>query len=158
MEFCLLADEPDAADTVAQWYYDQWCRESGRYSFESVRENVAAATSLMGAPMLILAKIGGELIGAAELKIREMEHFPEYEFWLGGVFVCEHVRGQGIASALVTEIIKRAQVAGIARLYLQTEDLSGGLYTHLGFKHLHQVDSKGIQVTVMAAATGITDV
>ncbi|KIO35163.1 GNAT family N-acetyltransferase [Shewanella sp. cp20] len=155
MEFCLLADDPSAADTVARWYYDQWCRASGRHSFQFVRENVSSATCRLGAPMIVLAKQKGELVGAAELKIREMEMFPEYEFWLGGVYVREQARGQGVASALVKEVLRQARRAGIAMLYLQTEDLSGGLYTQFGFRHLEQVDSKGVLVTVMVAETGV---
>ncbi len=155
MEFCLLADDPAAADTVAQWYFDEWCRDTGRHSFEFVRENVSAATNRESAPMLVLAKANEVLVGAAELKLREMDMFPEYQHWLGGVYVQSHVRSQGVASALVGEVMRRARQAGIDKLYLQTEDLSGGLYTKFGFKPLHQVDSKGVLVSVMVAATGV---
>jgi GNAT superfamily N-acetyltransferase len=151
MDFCLLADEPKSAELVAIWYYEQWCRKSGRYSLDQIRNKVSSSTSRSGAPMIVLAKQDGNFIGAAELKIREMAMFPQYEFWLGGVYVCEHCRGQGVASALVEEIFHQARLAKIDRLYLQTEDLSGGLYLNFGFTHLHQVDSKGVNVTVMAA-------
>lgn len=95
------------------------------------------------------------MVGAAELKIREMDLFPEYEFWLGGVFVKEDFRSNGIASALVTRVIEIAREFNIKKLYLQTEDLTGGLYSKFGFEHLHQVDSKGVQVAVMYAETAV---
>lgn len=149
MKLTLLADEPAAAETVAKWYFDQWCLDSGRHSFEFVLENVTKATRRDEAPLLVLAKIDQKLVGAAELKLHEMEMFPEYQHWLGGVYVRADARGQGIASALVSEVIRLAREAGITYLYLQTEDLSGGLYNQFGFKSLHEVDSKGVQVSVM---------
>lgn len=155
MEFRLLADEPSAAGTVAQWYFDQWCKETGRATLEAVQQNVSAAINRDAAPVIVLAKDDGTLVAAAELKIREMNAFPDYEFWLGGVYVTPNCRGKGIASNLVSRVIDLARSFGIKQLHLQTEDLSGGLYRQFGFEHLHQVDSKGIQVTVMRANTGV---
>ncbi|ASP39515.1 GNAT family N-acetyltransferase [Bacterioplanes sanyensis] len=151
MEYCLLADEPAAANTVAQWYYDQWCKASGRATFEAVFENVSASINREKPPLIVLCKHNNHIIGAAELKLREMAAYPEYEFWLGGVYVTQEYRGQGIAAQLVARIIEIAQGFGITYLHLQTEDLTGGLYRQFGFEHLHQVNSKGIEVTVMRA-------
>ena len=151
MEFALLADEPSAAETVATWYFNQWCRDSGRYSEQYVREQVFSATNRDRAPLMVLAKRQGQLVGAAELKIREMADYPQYEFWVGGVYVDGPYRGQGIAAQLVVEVIARARAAGIAELYLQTEDLTGGLYAGLGFRPVEQADSKGVQVVIMVA-------
>lgn len=149
MEFLLLADEPSASETVASWYFEQWCRDTGRYSKEQVLAKVSAATNRTAPPLLILAKLNNELVGAAELKIREMELYPDYEFWLGGVYVSPQARGFGVASALVKEALRRARAAGITQLYLQTEDLTGGLYARHGFVPLAQVESKGIDVLIM---------
>lgn len=151
MEFSLLADHPYAAPIVAEWYFDEWCRDSGRHSLDFVQQNIAAAINKETAPMLVLCHVNNDLVGAAELKIREMDTFPEYEFWLGGVYVRKDFRGHGIGSGLVSEVVKRAKKGNIKQLYLQTENLSGGLYTKFGFNHLHHVDSKGVQVIVMRA-------
>jgi GNAT superfamily N-acetyltransferase len=152
MEFLLLADEPSAAETVASWYFEQWCRETGRYTKEQVLAKVSAATNRTEPPLLILAKLNNELVGAAELKIREMDLYPDLEFWLGGVYVAEQARGYGVASALVNEAIRHARVAGIKQLYLQTEDLTGGLYARHGFVPWAKVESKGIDVLVMVTS------
>ena len=151
MEYSLLADDPSAADTVVTWYFDQWCRDTGRYSEDFVRQQVVSSTNRDKAPLMVLAKAHGQLVGAAELKIREMANYPQYEFWVGGVYVDEPYRGQGIAAQLVREVMARARVAGIEQLYLQTEALTGGLYAGLGFRPLEQADSKGVQVVIMVA-------
>jgi hypothetical protein len=44
-----------------------------------------------------VSRLAGEWVGAAELKNRETAIFPEYEYWLGGVYVVEKARGQGDA-------------------------------------------------------------
>lgn len=151
MKFSLLADEPNAANKVAQWYFDEWCRDTGRYSFEEVLEKVSASINRDRAPLIVLAKESDTLLGSAELKIREMDNYPQYEFWLGGVYVAKPFRGKGIGSALVVEVIKRAQEFGIKKLYLQTENLSGGLYSEHGFEPIEQTGSKGLTVLVMVA-------
>ena len=149
IEFLLLADEPSAAETVASWYFDQWCRKTGLYTKEQVLAKVSAAKNRKHPPLLILVKLEHELVGSAELKIREMELYPDYEFWLGGVYVSQQARGYGVASALVKESLVRACAAGIKQLYLQTEDLTGGLYASLGFVPVEQVRSKGSDVLIM---------
>lgn len=152
MEFLLLTDEPSAAETVACWYFEQWCRETGRYTKQQVLAKVSAATNRTGPPLLILAKLNNELVGAAELKIREMDLYPDFEFWLGGVYVAEQTRGYGVASALVKEALRHACAAGIKQLYLQTEDLTGGLYARHGFVPWARVESKGIDVLIMVTS------
>lgn len=155
MELLLLADAPSAAGVVASWYFDEWCRDSGRFTQGQVLAKVMAATQVDRAPLMVLARQAGEWVGAAELKIREMAIFPEYEYWLGGVYVVEKARGQGVASLLVTEILSRARRAGISKLYLQTENLTGGVYCRHGFKAVEEVNDKGVHVLVMVADTGI---
>ena len=56
---------------------------------------------------------------------------------------------------LVTEILGRARRAGISKLYLQTENLTGGVYCRHGFKALEEVHYKGLHVLVMVADTGL---
>ncbi len=104
--------------------------------------------------MLVLARKGSEVVGAAALKTREMDIYPDYEFWLGSVYVADAQRGQGIASLLVDEVLSRARAAGIEQLYLQTEHLTGGLYKRHGFEPMEEVVYKGNHVLVMVAYTG----
>jgi GNAT superfamily N-acetyltransferase len=154
MELSLLADHPEAADVVARWYFDQWAYLTPGKTLEQVKARVAASVSRQSAPMLVLARRNGVVIGAAELKIREMEIYPDKEFWLGGVYVDEAERGKGVAASLVNEVLSRAKAAGIQRLYLQTEKLDGGLYTKHGFQPLEEIFYKGRPVLVMVASTG----
>ncbi|WP_448564021.1 GNAT family N-acetyltransferase [Thalassotalea ganghwensis] len=154
MDISLLTDDPLAIKTIAHWYFDEWCKDSERFTFDEVISKVSASTNHNTAPLIIIAKIDGQLVGAAELKLREMDIYPEFEHWLGGVYVDKKYRGQKVASTLTQEIIALARRIGVKYLYLQTEDLIGGLYLSHGFKPIERVNYKGIDVLVMSAHIG----
>jgi len=151
METLLLADNLSASEQVAKWYFDEWISKMSDVSIEDVIEQTTKYTSRSGAPMIVLAKYDNELAGAAQLKVREMDIRPEYEHWIGGVYVRANSRGKGVGSILVREVINRAKEAGISKLYLQTESLTGGMYLRHGFKPIEQVNYKGYDVLVMVA-------
>lgn len=151
MDCVLLADDPDAYKQVAKWYFEQWLFDVPGMTIERVESKLASYINRETTPLMVLAKKENVLLGAAELKIREMDIYPEYEFWLGGVYVQEDARGEGVASQLVKDVIARAQKIGVKTLYLQTERLDGGVYLTLGFRIIECVNYKGCDVAVMSA-------
>ena len=147
MKLELLADNPDSSKPIARWYFDEWAGSG--VELGDVENSVSAYCERNCAPLLVLAQEGNKLLGAAQLKIREMKRYPEFEFWLGGVYVEENSRGRGVGKALTLDIIRRAKKAGVGKLYLQTESLTGGMYVECGFRAVEQVENKGRQVLVM---------
>ncbi|HDS1579070.1 TPA: GNAT family N-acetyltransferase [Stenotrophomonas maltophilia] len=148
MEFRgLSADAPERLQ-LAQWYHAQWGRDAG-LSLEQELQRLNAPQDADGFPHLIAAFDGGQLAGAVQLKRREMQAFPQYEHWLGSVFVADHHRGRGLASGLVEQAAAQAVRMGVSELHLQTEALEGGLYARLGWKALHEADNHGYRVLVM---------
>ncbi|WP_416306415.1 GNAT family N-acetyltransferase [Neptunicella sp. SCSIO 80796] len=154
VQLALLADYPQAITTIARWYYYQWGQTNPTSNLTGVEQDVAGYLQQTSAPLLVMAKTDKQLLGAAQLKIREMDIYPDREFWVGGVYVDEQARGKGIASLLVSDIIQRAKRAGIKKLHLQSEQLDGGIYTKLGFKPLETVIYNGHQVVVMEMTLG----
>lgn len=100
-------------------------------------------------PLMLVAIDAGEIVGTAQLKFREMKIYPEKEHWLGGVYVAESARKQGIAKILVESIEAEARRFAVKTLYLQTEYLDGGLYATLGWQAVEQVNYRGVDVLVM---------
>ena len=149
LQTSLLADDLHCVDSIAQWYYDQWLKYRANFTLSKVKESVALSTSRLGPPLIVLAKVDDELAGAAQLKIREMSIYPQFEHWVGGVYVDSRFRDFGIAATLVQEVLAQAQKAGITTLYLQTEKHDGGLYAKLGFSPIEQVNYEGHEVLVM---------
>ena len=98
---------------------------------------------------MLLAIEDGELLAVTQLKFREMTIYPEKTHWLGGVYVSKPHRGKGIAKLIVNETIKMAKKLDVKTLYLQTENLNGGLYRQLGWQPIEQVNYNEVDVLVM---------
>ena len=149
MQIELLADRHDAIPVVAQWSFEQWGRRVAGNTLEASVERVMQRLNREQPPLGIVATDGRMILGTAQLKIREMDIYPQYEHWLGGVYVAPQARGKGLGSRLAQEIAARARAFDIAKLYLQTEKLDGGLYARLGWKPIEQVHYHGMHVLVM---------
>lgn len=148
MEFRTLpADAPERMQ-LTQWYHAQWGRDAG-LTLEQELQRLNPPQDAEGFPHLIAAFDGGQLVGAVQLKRREMQAFPQYEHWLGSVFVAASHRGCGLASGLVEQAAAQAVRMGVSDLYLQTEALDGGLYARLGWKPLQEADNRSYRVLVM---------
>lgn len=57
-----------------------------------------------------------------------------------------------MAEGVVNEAIRVASQMGVETLYLQTQDLTGGLYKRLGWKPIEQVNYDGEEALVMERA------
>lgn len=152
MELVLLADHEQSVPLVAKWYVEQWGYLAGVGSFEEMIETLQTYLNRDDMPLMVLAKDGDEFLGVAQLKFHEMDMYPEKEHWLGGVYVCNAHRGKGLAEAIINEIIRLARQCQVKTLYLQTENLQGGLYKRLGWQPIEQVNNKGAEVLVMEKA------
>ena len=149
MELRFLADFKQGLPTLARWYFDEWGYLEGGNTFDKVIAKLYDYQNIDSIPLVILAVEEGEVLGAAQLKYREMDIYPEKEHWLGGVYVSKQHRGKGIAEKIIAKILSIAKEFNVPRLYLQTENLSGGLYRRLGWNPIEQVSYRGIDVLVM---------
>jgi GNAT superfamily N-acetyltransferase len=152
MDYVLLADRRDAIVVVARWYYEEWGRDIPDNSAEKCAAWLAPQIDRARVPLHFIAVDGDAVVGTAALKIREMEEFPDREYWLGGVFVPPEQRGRGIAAGLAARVVEVAPAYGVRELYLQTDRLDGGLYAGVGFQPVEQVHSEGHDVLVMKQA------
>jgi len=133
MKISYLADCPQEAKTIAQWYFDEWAYAVPEVTVEKVLDNVKSnATSRAGSPLIMTLHEDHQLCACAELKLRENKNHPEYENWVGGVYVQENYRGRGYASALLDKAKQHTLQHNIKTLYLQCEDKNIALYLKQG--------------------------
>ena len=150
VEFAFLADRVDAIPTIARWYFDEWGHLVKGDSSERARDRVEGYLNRDEIPFILVVTNNNELVGAAQLRYREMaEMFPDKEHWLGGVYVAASHRGQGYGVQIVERIVEMAPRYGVETLYLQTQALDGGLYARLGWTPCAQVTNHGLDVLVM---------
>ena len=148
IDFEFLADRPADVPLVMDWWHSVWGDRMG--DLEVYMEQFVAKLGKHELPLDILAIKNDQAVGTAALKEHEMEElYPSFRYWLGSVFVASEFRGQGIARLLTNEIIRRAKQLQLPQLYLQTVDLTGGLYSELGWEPVDQLNYKGEDTLVM---------
>jgi GNAT superfamily N-acetyltransferase len=149
MKLEYLADRQEFIPLLGAWYYQQWGHKEETRTLESETSKLQHYLNRNSLPLILLATNQDQLLGAAQLKYHEMSIYPEKEHWLGGVYVSEGHRGKKIARLIINKLISIAEDLGIPTLYLQTENLSGGLYAQLGWKPIEVVNYHKVDVLVM---------
>ncbi len=149
MQFEFLADNPHRVPQVISWWLTIWADRMGS-DVKAMEEQLLSSLSKDQYPVHILALKNGEPIGTATLKMHELnEMFPDKQYWVGSVFVEAAHRGDKVATALTQEIIALARDRGLPHLYLQTSNLSGGLYAKLGWQPLQRFTYRGEETLLM---------
>lgn len=149
MQLAYLTDHPEFLPILANWYFEEWGYLDKDRTLDTEIENLRNYLNKKHLPLVLLAIEEHELLGAAQLKYHEMSIYTDKEHWLGGVYVAEKHRGQGIARQIIEALIEMAADLDIKKLYLQTEKLDGGLYRRLGWEPLEQVNYRKVDVLVM---------
>ena len=153
MKIGLLADHPQEIAHITQWYYDQWARHFPHVTREMVSRKITEkAVNRDQFPLAIVIHEGNTLIAVAELKFRENANYPEYEHWLGGVYVTSSQRGLGVATKLITQALSLSQCMGVKTLYLQCESNHVALYKKHGFEVCHHTLHGEVATTIMACS------
>lgn len=154
MELRFLADFPEAIPVISQWYFDEWGHKMKGNSVENIVGRIRGMLNRDKIPLHVVALENGQIMGVSQLKIREMDIYPEKEHWLGGVFVRPEARGRGLATRLIERCLRLAESFGVETLYLQTERLDGGLYARLGWLPIEKTHYNGLHVVVMERPMG----
>ena len=100
-----------------------------------------------------LAVDGGRLLGSAALKRHDIAALPQYEYWLGDVFVLPEARGRGVGRHLMEHALIEAQRLGLPELYLYTPDVQA-VYAKYGWREIDTRPHNGETVSVMRLALG----
>ena len=138
---------------VVDWWQEVWGDRMG--DLEAYTRHFMATLGGHDLPLNILAVKEGKPIGTAALKDHEMrEIYPDFHYWMGSVYVKPEYRGQGIAARLAGRIIELARQRRLPQIYLQTVDLSGGLYAALGWEPLDRLIYRGDETLVMVKHLG----
>lgn len=150
LSFAYLADRLEAVPQIARWWFDEWGHTRPGDSVEALTSRIYGLLNRDQLPIQVVAILEREIVGVAVLKLHEMfDLYPDKDFWLGDVFVSPEFRGRGIGSALVKRIVEIALSKGIGAVHLQTKDLSGGLYTKLGWEEMEQIHHQGYHALLM---------
>jgi GNAT superfamily N-acetyltransferase len=154
LNFEFLTDNENAIPILANWYYQEWGYLNREVNLEKVIAKLHGYLNKNKIPLIILAVENDEILGACQLRFREMDIYPEKEHWLGAVYVADNHRGRGVAEKLIDKAVSVARELGVEKLYLQTPQLGGGLYSRLGWQPVERVNYHGLEVLVMDREIG----
>ena len=143
-----LADHPALTPLLAAWFFDEWGGNNPDLTVDVLETAVKERLNREKAPLCLLAFLDGHPVATTAIKIREMETHPQYEHWLGNVYVVPAYRGQGIGSKLIHHTQNEAKRIGIRDLYLYTRDRET-LYQRLGWEVLEKPQYRGRSATIM---------
>ncbi len=147
-----LADHPDAVPEIARWLFDEWGHRSPDGSIEGLVGDLRDRLQRDTLPLALVAHEDKEPIGTVSLKIREIEIRPQYEHWLGTLFVPESRRHMGIGSLLVGAAADEARRLEISELYLYTRQReTERLYKRLGWAEVERLEYHGRPAIIMKA-------
>jgi GNAT superfamily N-acetyltransferase len=150
LDFEFLCDREDAIPTVAKWYFDEWGSLRRDASVESTAEKLQDYMNRDEIPFILLASECDDIVGAVQLKFREMSpQFADKEHWLGGLYVASGYRGRGYGSKIVEQLAGMAPRYGVRTLHLQTLAPAGGMYARLGWKPIARAMNGQHEVLVM---------
>nr|WP_315476965.1 GNAT family N-acetyltransferase [uncultured Undibacterium sp.] len=148
MKICLISEKEDLR-TVAKWYFEEWGYLNSSVTAETIYEALLSKLSRNDDFLkLITVHVDGILVAVCDLKYREHRGYPEYEHWLGGIFVKPECRGKGFSAVLITEAKRYVASLNIKSLYLQCEEPNAGLYLKHGFEELHSAVHSGVKTTI----------
>jgi GNAT superfamily N-acetyltransferase len=143
-----LADHPDLVPLLAGWFFREWGGRSPYDTLGSFEEYLLARMNRDKPPLTLVAFKDEEAVGTAALRIQEMVTHPQYQYWLGSVYVKENWRRMGIGSALVEAVIEEAERLEIQVLYLYTRGKEN-FYARWGWKAIECPIYRGRTVTIM---------
>ena len=132
----LLADHKSYAPIVAGWYFSEWPSDDPETTIESITEKILSGANRSKIPLLFLSHTGDEVVGAGEIKHRQLQAYPDYNYWLDGIYVKPSYRGKGISTQLIEFAKRKAVELGIFSLYLRCNEHNVKLYEARGFNVL----------------------
>jgi GNAT superfamily N-acetyltransferase len=123
---------PAFFDTVADRIWRAWWEPGGHplaYIATRLRENMTDTPI----PFALVAHDGERFLGTASVVASDLEERPQLTPWVAAVWVDEHARRHGVASALVNQATRDCFALGIRRAYLNARPRLAGFYEGLGW-------------------------
>lgn len=145
-----LRQEPQHLDTLAQWHFAEWSYLNPGESLAQRQQRMHSYLAEETIPSTYVYRHEGQLAGSAAIVHHDMDTHGELSPWLASVYVKPELRGKGIGSQLVRQIMRVAAESGIKELFLFT-DGGKNFYARLGWTVWAEETYRNCKVTIMRA-------
>ena len=133
IDVVLLADHPESIPILGRWFQAQWPDYYGERSLTDIAQDFRKEASRSSIPVRLVAFADGLLAGTVCLRKKATWTLPQYRPGLGGLFVPERFRGQGVGTELVRAGMKLARERDYEKVYATTVN-ARGILEHLGWE------------------------
>ena len=153
MEVQWLADQPGLIGTLAAWFHAKW-GSNPEHPPDSIAARLSQRLNRDELPLALVGFVEGNPVASASLKIRELDSCPEYDHWLGSVYVTPSQRGKGFGKLISRAAADQAESLGLRKLYLYTNLDLVAFYQSLGWVPIKEVERNGRPISVMRRILG----
>jgi GNAT superfamily N-acetyltransferase len=133
---------------IGKWIYDEWAYVYPQKSLQDIQRTLISRVNEREMPITLVAHDERGVLGTASLKAEDLSAAPELTPWISSVYVGPDHRGEGIGTALASEIEKIAGELGYKRLHL-FNPLAQGVFEKLGWKMLKTLDYGGKELAIL---------
>jgi GNAT superfamily N-acetyltransferase len=138
IKIAFLADHLDTIPKLANWFREQWPDYFADWSQAEMEQDFLQDATYDRLPCRLVAFESGDLMGTIVLREQGSESLQEFQPELGGLYVIESQRGQGIGTALVEAGMKLASDQGYEMVYATTV-AAAGILERLGWAFIKTV-------------------
>lgn len=145
----ILPLQSEHISPLAQALYTEWHDFAPWSSLDKIHAYYQECLHSNGLPLAFAAiDEHGRLLGSAALKRHDISALPQYEYWLGDVFVLPEFRGLGVGKHLIEHCLAAARRLQLPCLYLYTPDVQA-VYAKFGWQQIRQHWHNGETVSIM---------
>jgi putative hydrolase of the HAD superfamily len=152
-DLTFLADHSHFVATIAEWIFDEWGHQDPENSLEKSVARMQSRLNIDTPPIALVGLIEKTPIACSNILIRELDQYPQYKHWLGGVYVLSEFRNKGFGSAVVETSSQIAAKLGLRELYLYTHSHED-FYKRLGYTHVKRPLYQGRKIVIMKKQLG----
>ncbi len=148
MHIDYLAEHPAFIPALSAWFLHEWRDFYGDKKWEDVAQTFYHRLNRSKLPLALVAFEERQPLGTISLLEESISTRKHLTPWLGGLYVREGVRGQGIGKQLIEAAVSEARELGIEQLFIgirQAEDY----YLKLRWERVERMDYYGEVLTIM---------
>lgn len=145
MDIRYLADFAEAIPQLAAWFRAEWPDEVG----DDAEERFLRCTNTSRVPIGFVAVEDGRPIGTVQLLSTSVSSHRHLGPWIGGLYVANDWRHQGIATRLIDRVLGTAAQLGTAKVYIGIT-AAREYYENRGWIYEEEGDANGEPVLVLS--------
>jgi len=148
MKIDYLAEHRDFIPPLSKWFLREWRDFYGDKTWENVAETFYERLNRTAIPLSLVAFEDDCPLGTISLLEESISTYQHLSPWLGGLYVCEERRHQGIGRHLIEAGVEEARKLGAEQLYIgirRAEDY----YIGLGWQTVERTFYHNEEITIM---------